>query len=114
MRAMVLRAVVGMDENPAPLELVEVVEPVPGPHEILVAVSVCGVCHTELDEIEGRTPPPALPVIPGHEIVGRVAAFGANSRRFDKGDRVGIGAETDYLKAGLQRVRDALLQRFAG
>ena len=91
MRAMVLRAVVGMDQNPAPLELTEVAEPVPGPHEILVAVSVCGVCHTELDEIEGRTPPPALPVIPGHEIVGRVAAQGDGSTRFRTGDRVGIG-----------------------
>ncbi len=91
MRAMVMRAVVRMEDDPAPLELMDVVEPEPGPGEILVAVSVCGVCHTELDEIEGRTPPPALPVIPGHQIVGRVAALGAGSTRFGIGDRVGIG-----------------------
>ncbi|MBT8083336.1 MAG: zinc-dependent alcohol dehydrogenase family protein [Gammaproteobacteria bacterium] len=91
MRAMVLRAVVGLDDNPAPLELTEVARPVPGPREIVVAVSVCGVCHTELDEIEGRTPPPALPVIPGHEIVGHVATQGSGSTRFQTGDRVGIG-----------------------
>ena len=49
--------------------------------EILLAVSACGVCHTELDEIEGRTPPPLLPVVPGHEIVGRVAARGPGGVR---------------------------------
>ncbi|MBW2153231.1 MAG: zinc-dependent alcohol dehydrogenase family protein, partial [Deltaproteobacteria bacterium] len=53
-------------------------------------VTACGVCHTELDEIEGRTPPPALPVIPGHQIVGRVVQTGKDARRFQIGDRVGI------------------------
>ncbi len=91
MRAMVLPAVVSLDENPAPLVLADLPRPVPGPGEVLVQVAVCGVCHTELDEIEGRTSPPALPVVPGHEIVGRVVELGAGCGRFASGDRVGIG-----------------------
>ena len=62
MRAMELRTTGSIDENPQPLQLVERGNPEPRTGESLVAVSVCGVCHTELDEIEGRTPPPRLPV----------------------------------------------------
>ena len=91
MRAMELRATGSFESNPQPLHLVERRDPEPGAGEILVAVSVCGVCHTELDEIEGRTPPPRLPVIPGHEIVGTVAACGARCSRYTGGERVGIG-----------------------
>jgi len=91
MRAMVLSAVVDLGSNPAPLELVELPDPVPAAGEILVAVSVCGVCHTELDEIEGRTSPPSLPVVPGHEVVGHVVRRGPGCRRFDIGQRVGVG-----------------------
>ena len=54
-------------------------------------MSACGVCHTELDEIEGRTAPPRLPVVPGHEVVGRVDKLGAGATRFAVGDRIGIG-----------------------
>jgi propanol-preferring alcohol dehydrogenase len=63
--------------------------PSPGDGEILVRVTACGVCHTELDEIEGRLVP-RLPVVPGHQIVGRVEAAGSGATRFRKGDRVGI------------------------
>ena len=91
MRAMELRATGSIESNPQPLHLAERRDPKPGAGEILVAVSVCGVCHTELDEIEGRTPPPRLPVIPGHEIVGTVAACGAGCNRYTGGERVGIG-----------------------
>ena len=91
MRAMELRATGSFDVNPRPLQLVSRDDPEPRDGEILVAVSVCGVCHTELDEIEGRTPPPCLPVIPGHEIVGIVAATGPGCRRYSGGERVGIG-----------------------
>ncbi len=63
--------------------------PVPGPKEILVKVSACGVCHTELDEIEGRLKP-NLPMILGHEIIGRVERLGSGVKQFHPGDRVGI------------------------
>lgn len=91
MRAMVLSRVVDLDENAAPLDPVEWPDPEPAEAEVLVRVSVCGVCHTELDEIEGRTPPPHLPVVPGHEIVGVVARVGEGCRRYSGGERVGIG-----------------------
>ncbi len=91
MRAMELRATGRIEANSKPLHLVQREIPDPDAGEILVAVSVCGVCHTELDEIEGRTPPPQLPVIPGHEIVGTVAANGPGCRRYTGGERVGIG-----------------------
>ena len=54
-------------------------------------VSACGVCHTELDEIEGRTPPPRLPVVLGHQVVGRVAVLGPDASAFRVGERVGVG-----------------------
>ena len=88
---MILSATAALAENAAPLQLVELETPEPGEEEILIRVSVCGVCHTELDEIEGRTPPPSLPVVPGHEIVGHVAAAGRNTARHKVGERVGVG-----------------------
>ena len=91
MRAMLLSRLARLDENPAPLVPVEWPEPVAGDGELLVKVSVCGVCHTELDEIEGRTPPPSLPVVPGHQIVGYVVGRGEGCTRFETGQRVGIG-----------------------
>ena len=91
MRAMMLSATGSLDQNPAPLEIVDKKRPQPGRGEILIEVAVCGVCHTELDEIEGRTEPPLLPIIPGHEIVGRVAALGSGSKLHEVGDRVGVG-----------------------
>ena len=87
---MVLNEICKLEENPAPLELIELPVPVPAEEEILVKVSVCGVCHTELDEIEGRTPPPHLPIVPGHQVVGRIEATGSRANTFKIGDRVGI------------------------
>jgi propanol-preferring alcohol dehydrogenase len=72
------------------LELTELPVPVPGKNEILIRVSACGVCHTELDEIEGRTPPPRLPVVLGHQAVGRVEETGSEARVFKPGARVGV------------------------
>ena len=80
-----------LDSTADPLTLVDVPPPEPAAGQVLVRVHVCGVCHTELDEIEGRTPPPELPVIPGHQVVGRVEAVGAGCTRLGVGDRVGIG-----------------------
>jgi propanol-preferring alcohol dehydrogenase len=91
MKAAVLEKITGLKENKQPLKMAEVPEPAIGEEEILVKVSACGVCHTELDEIEGRTPPSQLPVIPGHQAVGVVAKRGINARKFNLGQRVGIG-----------------------
>ncbi len=88
MRAMVINKICQVEEKP--LELVELPVPVPDSGQILVRVSACGVCHTELDEIEGRVPPSRFPMILGHEIVGRVDSSGPGATRFKKGDRVGI------------------------
>jgi propanol-preferring alcohol dehydrogenase len=90
MKAMVLKRIAHLPENKSPLELVNVPVPVPLEKEILLKVSVCGVCHTELDEIEGRTPPSKFPIVPGHQIVGRVEKLGSRAGKFKIGDRVGI------------------------
>ena len=90
MRAMLLSTIGRMDDDAAPLVSCERPDPRQAANELLVRVSVCGVCHTELDEIEGRTPPPRLPVIPGHQIVGRVEAIGEEASGFSVGDRVGV------------------------
>jgi propanol-preferring alcohol dehydrogenase len=75
---------------PDPLEPADLPVPEPGDGEILIRVAACGVCHTELDEIEGRTPPARLPMTPGHQVVGRVHALGPGAGRFAVGERVGI------------------------
>jgi len=89
MKAMILRALGPIGENGKPLEVAELPNPVPGPGEIRLQVTVCGVCHTELDEIEGRTPP-RLPIVLGHQVVGRVDALGPGVTFPRVGDRVGV------------------------
>ena len=89
MKAMVLTELCRLEEREDPLLLVDLPDPVPGEGEILVKVSACGVCHTELDEIEGRTPPPSLPVVLGHQAVGRVEV-GGDCRTFEPDSRVGV------------------------
>lgn len=90
MKAMVIDQIVSLTETQEPLRYVERPDPEPASDEILLNVTVCGVCHTELDEIEGRTPPPSLPVVPGHEVIGTVAAKGNGVSRFKLGDRAGV------------------------
>lgn len=87
MRAQVLKQVAPVENSP--LELHDVPVPQPLAEEILVKISVCGVCHTELDEIEGRLPA-KLPVIPGHQIIGEVVSHGNGATRFKIGERVSI------------------------
>lgn len=91
MKAMLLSDISMISENRNPLQYVEVPEPETGDRQILIKVSTCGVCHTEIDEIEGRTPPPAFPVVPGHQVVGRVAAKGPGAVKYRTGQRVGVG-----------------------
>jgi propanol-preferring alcohol dehydrogenase len=90
MKVMMLARIHDLSKTEAPLVPQTVSIPTPGAHEILIRVAACGVCHTELDEIEGRTPPPRLPVIPGHQVVGRVQGVGAGALRFPIGQRVGV------------------------
>ncbi len=84
MKAMVLTKLVDVNSHPTPLSLRTLPKPIPKEDEVLIRVSTCGVCHTELDEIEGRTPPPELPVILGHQVVGTI------EEGPDKGQRVGV------------------------
>ena len=70
MRAMLMREITTLAQNPTPLSFAYVPEPKVAGGEILIHVTRCGVCHTELDEIEGRTPPPHLPMVLGHQVVG--------------------------------------------
>jgi len=91
MRAMQMTRIVSIAEEDAPLTLGDVPLPEPDAGEVLLKVHACGVCHTELDEIEGRTPPPQLPVVPGHEVVGSVVGLGAGVNRHRIGERLGVG-----------------------
>lgn len=91
MRAMAIVRLGPVREGTRPVEPVDIPAPEPGAGEALVRVAACGVCHTELDEIEGRTPPARLPMIPGHQAVGRVAGLGRGAAGLKEGDRVGVG-----------------------
>lgn len=91
MKAMQLSTLGEIGTSSTPLEFVSVEVPSPGPRQVLLRVEVCAVCHTELDEIEGRTPPPLLPVIPGHQVIGEVVSLGAEASIHRRGDRVGVG-----------------------
>jgi propanol-preferring alcohol dehydrogenase len=122
MKAMVLNELGEMKSNPTPLSLQQIPEPTPGEGEVLIKVAACGVCHTELDEIEGRTPPPKLPVILGHQVVGVVEEVGEKrSHDFSReeatkvattGDRVGVAwifsacGVCEHCKAGEENLCD--------
>jgi propanol-preferring alcohol dehydrogenase len=84
MRAMVL------DAPATPLAMRDRPVPAPGADEILVEVAACGVCRTDLHVVDGELPHPKLPIVPGHEIVGRVAVLGAGVNGFTIGQRVGV------------------------
>src|SRR5581483_3680913 len=84
MRAMVLeRAGASLTMHDRPL-------PAPGAGEILVAISACGVCRTDLHVVDGDLEHPKLPIVPGHEIVGRIAAIGTGVDDLRIGERVGV------------------------
>ncbi|MDE0389825.1 MAG: zinc-dependent alcohol dehydrogenase family protein, partial [Rhodospirillales bacterium] len=87
--AAAMRAMVYRGNDPA-LSLEERPVPEPGAGEVLVRVTACGVCRTDLHVVDGDLTEPRLPVVPGHEIVGRVATLGTGVERFREGERVGI------------------------
>jgi propanol-preferring alcohol dehydrogenase len=107
MKAMVL-------EQPGkPLVLRDLPRPAPGPDQILVKVLACGVCRTDLHVVDGELTDPKLPIIPGHEIVGRVEALGSAVARFRLGERVGIPwlghtcGRCPYCRGGHENLCDA-------
>jgi propanol-preferring alcohol dehydrogenase len=112
MRAMVL-------EQPGkPLELRDLLTPIPGPGQLLVRVAACAVCRTDLHIVDGELPNPKLPLIPGHEIVGYVKQIGAGVDGFSVGDRVGIpwlgwtDGECPYCRSHRENLCD--FARFTG
>jgi len=106
MRAMIL------DEPRKPLRLATVPDPVPGPGQVLVRVHACGVCRTDLHVVDGDLARPKLPLIPGHQVVGTVAALGPGAGRFQVGRRIGIPwlggscGRCDYCRAGRENLCD--------
>jgi alcohol dehydrogenase, propanol-preferring len=84
MRAMVLTA------QGIPLQCMDFPIPTPGEGQVLIRVSVCGVCRTDLHILDGELPHPKLPLVPGHQIVGTVTALGEGVTQFALGDRVGV------------------------
>jgi propanol-preferring alcohol dehydrogenase len=93
-----------------PLELTETPDPQPTDDLVLVRVSACGVCRTDLHVIEGELPPCKSPLIPGHQVVGRIAQLGERVTRFRGGERVGIPwlhrtcGECEYCRAGKENL----------
>lgn len=108
MRAEWLKAPKPVDEGS--LQSVELPDPDPGPGQVRLRVQVCGVCHTDLHTVEGDLPPPRLPIIPGHQIVGRVDRIGSGVTRFKVGDRLGVAwlhwtcGECDFCRRGLENL----------
>ena len=88
MKAMQLREIQPI--NASPLHLTELPDPEPGPGEIRLHVDCCAVCRTDLHVIEGDLPKNQLPIIPGHQVIGRIDRLGPDVSRFKIGDRVGV------------------------
>jgi len=110
MKAWVINGISNLSTDTKPLEMVQLPVPVPQANEILLKVRCCGVCHTELDEIEGRTPPPAYPIVPGHQVIGLVDKVGPGVTKFKIGDRVGVAwiysacGQCEYCRSGLENL----------
>ncbi|HPD26022.1 MAG TPA: zinc-dependent alcohol dehydrogenase family protein [Candidatus Marinimicrobia bacterium] len=90
MKAYFISEIKDLKKTETPLTIADVEQPRPTSSEILIKVSVCGICHTELDEIEGRTPPSLFPMILGHQVIGRIIENGPDAHRFAIGTRVGV------------------------
>ncbi|HBS50318.1 MAG TPA: alcohol dehydrogenase [Rhodobacteraceae bacterium] len=107
MRAMVF------DGTTPRLALRELPRPAPGPGQVLIRVEACGVCRTDLHVVDGELPEAALPLIPGHEIVGRVAGLGPGAEGVDEGARVGVPwlghtcGRCEFCRSGRENLCDA-------
>ncbi|MEM1515150.1 MAG: zinc-dependent alcohol dehydrogenase family protein [Thermoproteota archaeon] len=113
MRAMVIKRIAPIEENPLSYE--DVPTPEPRDKDLLIRVYVCGICRTELDEVEGRLMP-KIPIIPGHQVIGKVIERGPKTERFDVGERVGVAwiysscGVCRFCRKGLEN----LCERFMG
>jgi alcohol dehydrogenase, propanol-preferring len=107
-----------LERRREPLRLAELPDPEPGPGQVLIRVRACGVCRTDLHIVDGELGEPKLPLVPGHQIVGSVAALGEGAERFVPGDRVGVpwlgwtDGECRYCRAGRENLCDNA--RFTG
>jgi len=90
MKAMVLPGITKLANNSSPLKLEQLEQPIPEEGEVLIKITACAVCHTEIDEIEGRVLPTKLPIIPGHQVVGEVFKTTDHTEGVKVGDRVGV------------------------
>src|SRR5881296_2580612 len=112
MRAMVL------DKPKQSLQLRDMPKPKPGRGQLLVRVGACAVCRTDLHVIDGELPNPKLPLIPGHQIIGKITAVGSDAKRFEIGDRVGVpwlawtDEQCEYCRRGQENLCD--FARFTG
>jgi len=110
MKACLLHSPARVETNP--LDFTDVPNPVPQGDHVLVRVAACGVCRTDLHVVEGELPPRKSPVIPGHQVVGRIEKAGEAAKRFRIGDRVGIpwlhrtDGVCDYCRAGKENLCD--------
>jgi alcohol dehydrogenase, propanol-preferring len=110
MQACILRSPAPIETNP--LELADVPKPVPTGHQVLVRVSACGICRTDLHVIEGELPPRKSPITPGHQVVGVIEAAGDQAKAHPIGARVGIAwlhstdGSCEYCKAGKENLCD--------
>jgi propanol-preferring alcohol dehydrogenase len=109
MEAMILRKPAPIEDEP--LELVRLPLPEPGPGQVRIDVRACGICHTDLHTVEGDLGLPKLPVVPGHQIVGTVAARGEGAGRHQIGERVGVAwlhhvscDDCEYCERGLENL----------
>ncbi|MCK0188398.1 zinc-dependent alcohol dehydrogenase family protein [Arenibacter sp. F20364] len=115
MKAMLLNGISDLKENKFPLDLVDIPVPVPKDNQVRIKISVCGVCHTELDEIEGRIAAMEFPVVPGHQVIGIVDKLGSGTSKFKKGDRVGVAwiysacGYCEFCLEGLENLCDQFL-----
>ena len=109
MQAMILRETAPIEEKP--LDLADLPLPEPGPGQVRLEIDACGICHTDLHTAEGDLELPKLPVVPGHQVVGRVAERGEGADRYELEDRVGVAwlhhvscEACDYCEGGLENL----------
>ena len=103
MKAMLLRETAPLAQNPTPLSLTDLPEPKLDSGEVLIRVTACGVCHTELDEIEGRMSP-RLPLVPGHQVVGHIVEGGNIGQRVGAAWIASACGECDFCQSGRENL----------